>query len=139
MNRIVMTMLAAVAVMGLSACGPQATKTAPEGVTADVDLAKKVAAGLVANDMTAAMADFDATMTTVISAEQLQEAWDAQTAKLGAHTGYGEPYVEYVQRFPCVFVPVNFANGALTVQVTQDATGAKVTGLYLRPAGFSFL
>lgn len=131
-----MTVVLGVVLFG---CMVQVSKTAPEGVTANEDMARAVAQALVDGDFAGARSNFDETMEAAPPAAGLESAWNGQTGALGAFQELGETRVEYVADNPCVFVPVVFAQGEIVVQVTQDAAGEQVTGLYLRPAGFSFL
>jgi hypothetical protein len=123
----------------IAACGVQATKEAPPGVQANEAMAKAVAQALVSGDFDAARKDFDVTMQRALSKEELKDVWNQYAGDKGAFRGFGEIYVEYVKSAPCVFIPCTFENGEIAVQVTEDTAGARVTGLFLRPPGFSFL
>lgn len=123
----------------LSACAVKATKQPPPGVQANEEMAKAVAQSLVDRDFDAARIDFDSRMLRTLSKEKLEDAWNRYGGNKGTFKGFGETYVEYVNTSPCVFIPCMFEKGGMVVQVTQDASGIQVTGLFLRPSGFSFL
>jgi hypothetical protein len=126
-------------VLLVAACSVQATKEPPAGVQASEALAKAVAQALVDRDFDAARKDFDKRMQGALSKAKLEEAWNQYGGNKGAFKEFGKIYVEYVNDSPCVFIPCTFENGGIVVQVTQDAQGTQVTGLFLRPPGFSFL
>ncbi len=122
-----------------AACTVKATKEAPPGVQANEAMAKAVAQALINRDFDAARRDFDSRMQRALSKEELEDAWDQYGGNKGAFKGFGQTYVEYVDTSPCVFIPCTFENGEIVVQVTQDAQGTLVAGLFFRPSGFSFL
>jgi hypothetical protein len=122
-----------------AACGMQVQKEPPAGVQANEAMAKAVAQALVSRDFDAARADFDSTMQSGLSSEKLEEAWNQYAGRLGAFKDFGQATIEYAGKSPCIFIPCNFENGGLVVQVTQDSQGTQVTGLFLRPPGFSLL
>ena len=123
----------------VAACSVQATKVAPIGVQANEAMAQAVAQALVDRDFDTARKDFDTRMQGALSNAKLEGAWNQYGGNQGAFTGFGQTYIEYVGNSPCVFIPCTFENGGIVVQVTQDAQGTQVTGLFLRPPGFSFL
>ena len=123
----------------VAACSVQATKEPPAGVQASEAMAEAVAQALVDRDFDAARKDFDNRMQRALSKAKLEDAWNQYGGNKGAFKGFGQTYVEYVKVSPCVFIPCTFENGEIVVQVTQDAQGTHVTGLFLRPPGFSFL
>jgi len=123
----------------ITACGMQAQKEPPAGVQANEAMARAVAQSLVNRNFDAARADFDSAMQSGLSNEKLEEVWNQYAGPLGAFKDFGQTYIEYVGTAPCIFIPCNFENGGLVVQVTQDAQGTRVTGLFLRPPGFSLL
>ena len=123
----------------LDACGVNATKEPPPGVSANEPMAEALAQALVDRDFDLARIGFSSVMQSALSKEKLEEAWDKYSGNKGAFVDFGPTYVEYVESAPCVFIPCMFENGEVVVQVTQDAEGLHVTGFYLRPPGFSFL
>jgi len=123
----------------LAACGVNAVRDAPPGVQANEAIAEALAQALVAGDFDAARKDFDSNMESSLGEAKLREAWNRYSGDKGAFLAFGPAYVEYVNSVPCVFVPCEFENGGITVQVTEDEAGTRITGLFLRPPGFSFL
>jgi len=123
----------------LAACAAQVTKEPLPGVQANEAMAMAVAQALVNRDFDAARRNFDSTMQRGLSKEKLEAAWHQHGGNKGAFKGFGQTYVEYAKTSPLVFIPCIFENGEIVVQVTQDAEGLLVSGLFLRPSGFSFL
>jgi hypothetical protein len=122
-----------------AACAAQVTKEPPPGVRANEEMAMAVAQALVNRDFDAARSNFDTTMLASLSKEKLEDAWDQYGGNKGAFKGFGQTYIEYARTSPLVFIPCIFENAEIVLQVTQDAEGILVTGLFLRPPGFSFL
>lgn len=135
------TALLALLCLGVTAgcMQPKATTEALDGVTANVDMARELAQALGNHDWQNAVKHFDGIMQDALSQEKLAQVWKDVAGKQGAFKNTGAARVEYVQGMPVVFVRCNFEKGALDVQVSQSPEGAQVTGLFIRPAGYSFL
>jgi hypothetical protein len=71
-----------------------------------------------------------------LSVRKLAESWQQVTGNLGAFRSIGSPIAKTIVAGPLTyFVPVQFASGAIEVQLTFDNNG-DVAGLFLRPAGY---
>jgi dienelactone hydrolase len=77
---------------------------------------------------------FDATMAGAMSVDGLATLWGKLLESAGPVQDLGEPYVQEVQGYWAVMVPVRFERGELVMRVVLDAYGA-VAGLFVQPVG----
>jgi hypothetical protein len=91
---------------------------------------------LVTGQLAALRSHFDSIMKIDLSVRKLAESWQQVTGNLGAFRSIGSPIAKTIVAGPLTyFVPVQFASGAIEVQLTFDNNG-DVAGLFLRPAGY---
>ncbi len=121
MNRRALTLLLWV---GAAAAPAQAPETAAR--------AREAAGLLVRGEYEALAEKFSAEMRKAAPPEMLRKAVGAQLAALGAVKKIGEPEISKAGPMELAFVPVEFEQGSLRVQVSINAAG-EVAGLFLRP------
>jgi uncharacterized protein len=88
---------------------------------------------LVHGDFDKAVADFDAVMTKVMTADQLKKTWEAVLAEGGAYKKTLESRTETVGIYLVVSVTCEFAKRPLDVRVVFNKAG-KISGLQFRPS-----
>lgn len=76
---------------------------------------------------------FAPSLQTMVSADVLKAAWDAEVAQLGPVRTVGSASETANEQTTVVTIPVHFDHGTLTLQVSLTTTG-ELTGLQLAPA-----
>lgn len=103
------------------------TSTEPQAVALTIlDLAR-------AGRFTDIRERFAPSLQTMVSAEVLKAAWDAEVAQLGPVRTVGSASETANEQATVVTIPVGFDRGTLTLQVSLTTTG-ELTGLQLLPA-----
>lgn len=74
--------------------------------------------------------DFDATLSTALSAAKLADTMAQVAGLVGAYRGMGEPFVHQAGDYTLVRLPLRFEAGDMAGQVAFDAAG-KVSGLHI--------
>lgn len=78
----------------------------------------------------AAREEFDATLSTALSAAKLADTMAQVAGLVGAYRGMGEPFVHQAGDYTLVRVPLRFEAGDMAGQVALNAEG-KVAGLHI--------
>lgn len=88
---------------------------------------------LSSGDFGAAVEMFDATMTSKMSAEKLEETWQALVAQAGSFKGQAAPQKKEVPGYDVYLIPCRFEKASLNTQVAFDLQG-EIAGLFFLPA-----
>lgn len=123
----------------LLACGKPSSAQV-QGAAGDPQVPGTQAAVFIAalqrGDFTAAVGQFDAQMSAVLSAAKLQEYWQAVQAQSGAYLRQLTPQEETVTQngvqYTVCLVPCEFQNATVPIKVVIDAQ-AHVCGLFFLP------
>jgi dienelactone hydrolase len=118
--------------LSLRAIAPHSYGQSPDadGLTAK---AKRLVELMAKGDFSAATADFDNAMKSVLPADKLQEAWDAVVTSAGAFKRQAHAKAAKGQQYEIVFVTCQFERADMDVKVVFDKE-ARVTGLFFVPA-----
>jgi dienelactone hydrolase len=102
----------------------------PQGL---IDKAKNFVTLMTQNDFTAAVADFDSTMTSVMPASKLEETWKTLNAQVGQFKEQTGTRTEQMAQYNIVYVQSSFERAELDIKVVFDDSG-KIAGLFFAPS-----
>jgi dienelactone hydrolase len=131
--------------LALAACAQPASTSIPPTATTvtqtipDRDalaVAERFAQAFIdEQDFAQARADFDATMQSVMSEQQVEATWAGLNAQFGDYQGRADAYVsDTVDKYIRVAVPVTFEQAELLMRVVVDSTNGQISGLFFVPA-----
>jgi hypothetical protein len=141
MRNAMMILALGLALVGGVGCGllQQGSATPAEGQQlADLEaLAEEMTQALAAGNMAGVTGNYTAEMQRALPEEKLREVWNDYLGGAGALQKVDGKRHAFIKGFNVIFVDIQFASQSGTLQYTFDGDG-KLSGLYIRPYGFSF-
>lgn len=98
------------------------------------EMAQTLVRRMAAGEFSAAVKSFDDTMKKALSADKLQQAWEAVVEQQGPLQQTGEMRTERQGAYQVVFVTAEFRRGKLEVKVVFNDE-QQIAGLFFVPAG----
>lgn len=97
-----------------------------------VALARKYAGLVQTGQYEQARAMFDATMSSMVSSQKLQQSWDVMVQSHGPFRKFGQPTLQQVQQFQVVLIPTEFERHRCQMKVVLSQQG-QVSGYFWVP------